>query len=77
VRQIAKELKRSFVIPEVQQFGSRLLLLVLALGILTVTVTAQSSKPIAQLPNVYLDTTWAPPPAPHGQRIQRHSFRPH
>jgi hypothetical protein len=61
VRQIAKELKRSFVIPEVQQFGSRLLLLVLALGILTVTVTAQSSKPIAQLPNVYLDTTWAPP----------------
>jgi hypothetical protein len=33
----------------------------MAIGVFTLSATAQSTKPVAQLPNVYLDTTWNPP----------------
>ena len=41
--------------------NSPLLFLLLAIGVLNVAATAQSSQPVAQLPNFYIDTTWNPP----------------
>ena len=61
MRSISRNLRRAFASPPLQRTSTRLSLLVLVVGTLTVTVTAQSTKPVAQLPNVYLDTTWNPP----------------
>ena len=53
--------KRALVTTRRTRIGTRLSCLVLILGSLTLSSPAQSSKPVAQLPNAYLDTSWKLP----------------